>query len=69
MSHGAMHVLARIPPGVATGIVHFAGAIHSATAGALPTMATLPPSCPPPPAAIIVQVPAYVNNSIQATRT
>jgi hypothetical protein len=38
------------------GIVHLGGGLHS-NAGAMPIMATLPSACPPPPAALVVQVP------------
>jgi hypothetical protein len=38
------------------GIVHFGGGLHSGP-GALPTAATLPASCPPPQASLVVQVP------------
>jgi hypothetical protein len=49
------------------GIVHFTGGVHSATSGAMPTMATLPASCPPPPAPLVVQVPANLINGVQAS--
>jgi hypothetical protein len=44
------------------GIVHFTGGVHSAMSGAMPAMATLPASCPPPPANLVVQVPANLSS-------
>jgi hypothetical protein len=48
------------------GIVHFTGGVHSATSGALPTMATLPASCPPPRSDLVVQVPGNLTSSVQS---
>jgi hypothetical protein len=48
------------------GIVHLTGGVHSAMSGAMPTMATLPASCPPPRSNVVVQVPANLMNGVQS---
>ena len=49
------------------GIVHFQGALHSATSGATASgIATLPAACPPPPNAIGFVVPGSLSNMVTA---